>query len=286
MHQFDSGRGLKDMRKITKTSIISVVFASIVFFATTVNVFAQDLSYNKAYQDYQYNLTQYNEAFSNFKYAKNTYTANPTLNLKEEVRSKMFTMLTARDQLLSVYLGALKAKISEDTGLTKEDKESIISKIDLDINWHEEDKAKYLATDSLEVLLGKSEEGKKRYEEITSITISKALIYITLGQEISLRLKHEQILSGLKSLIDSGVASGKLTASPFTHWFEDIETTTQTLKQNEEKLRQEIAKIDERTYYTRDVCDNCNQILSSSVLSLSQLNQFLTEVLNYIDNND
>lgn len=274
------------MKNVIKILIISVIFAGLSILATPKSIQAEDLSYNKSFQDYQYNLTQYNEAFSSFSNAKSAYLSNPTLNLKEEVRGKMYTMLTTRDQLLSVYLVALKTKIAGDGGLTDEDKGSILSKINSDIEWYDADKAKYSTSDSLEMLLGRSEESKNRYQTKTYVVTSEALSYITLGQEITLRLKHEQILSGLKSLIDSSVASGKLTASPFTHWFEDIAATDQTLKQNEDKLRQEIAKVEERSYYSKDVCDNCNEILSSSVLSLSQFNEFLTEVLNYIDNND
>jgi len=273
-----------DMKRLI-TITTCIIASCLAIIAPTKNVYAQSVSYNKAYLDYQYNLTQYNEAFSSFKNAKSAYLSNPTLNLKEEVRLKMFTMLTARDQLLSVYLTTLRVKITEDEGLSDEDKNRVFSKIDDDIKWHNDDKTRYSTNDSLEILLGRNEESKNRYETNTYLTVEEALTYISLGQEISLRLKHEQILSGLKSLIDSGVASGKLIASPFNHWFEDIEATDQLLKQNEEKVRQEILKMDEGFHYSQnDVCDNCKEILSSSVTSLSQFNQFSTEILNYIDN--
>lgn len=245
----------------------------------------QDVDSSKSYKDYQYHLTLYKNFFSDFNNSKSKYLANPTLNLKEDTRLKMFDMLTQRDQLLSVYLAMLKIRITENEGITNEDKNHISSKIDTDIKWYEEDKSRFLISDSLEVLLGKSEESKKRYQTSTFNVIGEALDHLTLGQEITLRVKHQQVFSDLKTMISAGVSSGKFTESPFTHWLEDIEATNQSLMENEDKLRQEILK--DRDYsYPRKVCENCSKIFSDSVLSLSRINEFLTEVLNYIDNND
>ena len=50
---------------------------------------AQEFDFTKAYQDYIYNQTIYEQAYSAYDEAKNSYLKNQTLTLKEEARKKL-----------------------------------------------------------------------------------------------------------------------------------------------------------------------------------------------------
>lgn len=276
--QFDSGRGLS-MKKIIKTGFIIVAISLFLVPALFESVQAQSFDFNKAYQDYQYNLTQYNQAFSNFQYSKGSYLANPTLSLKEQLRQSVLNLLTARSQLITVYLTMLRMKVVENQGLTNDDKNAIFSNIDQEIQWYNTDKDTYLSSDSLETLFKKNENSKDRFTNNTPDVINKTLNYISLGQESELRVKHEQVFSDIRSLIDTGIAQGKLSMAPFDHWLSDITATDQTLKQSEGMLREGIAKPS-----TKSTCDDCESILYSCTTSLSQFNGYLTEIVNYLKN--
>lgn len=246
---------------------------------------AQTFDYNKAFEDYQYNLTLYRQSFSDYENAKNAYLqGGQTLPLKEAARQKTLAMLKTRNQLLVVYLTALRQKIVEDRGLVFDEKNTLFGKIDQEVAWYLSDKSNYRDSDSLENLFTKNEAVKDRFKKNTSLVVSEVLIYIGVGEQAGLRIDHENIYSTLKSIIDAGVASGKLSLTPFNHWLSDIDATDQLLKDKESAAKAEIQKIYSQSYSPKGNYESSLEILSSSLLPLSQLNEFLTEVLNYIKN--
>ncbi len=266
------------MKKIT-------VFTSILLtFIFVTNISAQSLTYERAYQDYQYNRTIYDQSFTEFQDAKNAYTANQTLRLKEEAKLKALNMLRNRDQLTVVYLTALRANLSEQPGLEGPVRDNIYTKIDQEVAWYSNHKTNYKDDDSIESLFAKSDEVKARYNSKTILIIDESLFDITLGQEKTLRQRHEQLYATLRGLIDQGVAAGKLTLNPFNHWLTDIDTTIATLKANEEKGLTQIQVIYSQSYSPESDFDTALQTLSQSVKPLSQFNQFLTEISAYIQN--
>ena len=273
-----------DMKILSIKTVWGVVLSLILLASIHKNTHAQEFNSQKAYQDYQYTLSQYSQAFSDHQFAKTNYLNNRTLSLKDDARLNTQTMLVARDQLLAVYLTMLRMNVYEQGGLLDDEKNRIFSKIDSEIEWYNTDKTRYSSADSLELLFEKSRESKNRYEEVTSVIVNEALAYISLGQEIGFRLRHEQIYDSLRSLIEAGTLSGKLSMQPFNHWLIDIDSTIQELQQNEESTRQEISKIETDSRYSETFCEDCTEIMSASVPKLSQLNKYLTEVLNYLIN--
>ncbi|KKQ92149.1 MAG: hypothetical protein UT58_C0011G0026 [Microgenomates group bacterium GW2011_GWC1_39_7b] len=254
------------------------------YFVLCTRAQAQTFDFNKAYQDHLYSLTLYNQAYSDYQDAKNSYLANKTLSLKEDARQKTLNMLKVRDQMMTVYMQMLKQKIVEDKGLGTDDINNIFVKIDSEIDWYKSDKEKYNTNDSLETLFGRSEEARARYKTNTLLTIDEALVDIGLGEEIALRNKHEAVYSTLKTAIDAGVATGKLTLNPFNHWLTDIDATDSMLKQNESDVRTRIQKIYNQSYSPQGSFEASIEILGLGIPQLSQFNKFLVEVLNYIKN--
>lgn len=265
-----------------KAAIIITAVLTLTFWVSKAN--AQTLTFDRAYQDYQYSLTLYDQAYSNYQDAKNTYLANQTLSLKEDARKKTFTMLVARDQLMVVYLTALRTKISELPNLNGDDKNSILGKIDEEVRFYTFHKDRLKEDWDLPTLFANSSQSENQYKEKTSLIVNEALFDISLGQMAGIREAQEKIYSDLKTIINDGVAVGKLKLDPFNHWLTDIDSTDLVLKQNEDKARGQIQQMYAETYTFQGGYTTSVNTLVSSVKPLSQMNEFLTEVVNYIKN--
>jgi len=263
-----------------KIKVIILLILMFVVFTPAVN--AQSLPFERAFQDYQYNRSVYDQSYNEFDNAKNAYLANQTLRLKEEAKQKALSMLRNRDQLLVVYLTALRANISELSGLEGPTRDTIYTKLDAEVAWHANHKTNYKDDDSLENLFVKADEAKEQYKNHTLLTIDEALFDITLGKQKTLRQEHEQLYAKLRGLIDVGVAAGKLTLNPFSHWLTDIDSTIQLLKANEAKGAAQIQQIYSQTYSPEGAYDTAVVTLSLSMKPLEQLNQFLTEISVYL----
>lgn len=257
-----------------KTALIAIFFAALVFTVVPL-VRAQTLTSDRAYQDYQYNLTVYDQAYSDFQDAKNAYLANPnSLALKDDARIKLYQMLMDRDQLMVVYLTALRTKITELPGLSNDDKNSIFGKIDPEVNFYANHKLVYKRDESLDQLFSDNGQSQAQYKNTTSLVVQESLFDISLGQVEGLRIAHEQIYSTLKSVIDAGVAAGTLKIDPFNRWLTDIDATDVTLKQNESSAKTQIAQIYSQNYTFQGGYDTAIQTLSSSINPLLQFNEF------------
>lgn len=267
-----------------KTAVITIILAF--FLILTKVVSAQVLTFDRAYQDYQYNLTIYDQAFSDYEDAKNAYLANQTLALKETARQKTLAMLQDRDTLMAVYLTALRTKIVESTGLSNDDKNNIFGKIDPEVNFYTNHKTQYSDGDDLDTLFAKSSQSENQYKTKTYLIVQESTFDISLGQIAALRIAHEQMFTTLKAQIDAGVAAGTLTLDPFNRWLSDINSTDQLLMQNESTGRNQIAQIYSAQSSFTGGYGAATQTLQSSIQPLGQLNEFLTEVLNYIKSHE
>lgn len=271
------------MKKTTLFIATAMVLITLYFVSSTT--FAQSFDFTKAYQDYQYTLSVYNQSYTDYQDARDFYLKNPTLTLKEDSRKKTLLMLRNRDKLMKVYLTALRVKVVETQGLSGDDKNYVFSKIDTEVAWYENHRTNYLDSDPLEKLFGKSDESGSRYKTNTSPVLYEALFYISLGTEQGLRSNQEDIYKSLRIIIDQDVAAGKYDINPFNRWFTDIESVVQEIKQNEGKARSEIQKMYDQNYIQPLSTFNAGiGPLNSSIDLLTQLNRFLAEVTTSIQN--
>ncbi len=267
--------------------IIGIVFPGAKYSVPSAT-YAQMFDAAKAYQDYQYSLDVYNQANSTFEDAKNFYLTNKTLTLKEDARRKLLAMLKARDQLESVYLTAVRIKILETKGVSDGDKNDIFGKIDSEVAWYKDRLNNYNDNEPTESLFTKNDEVQDRYKNTTLPVVYFSLFTISLGQEVGIRQDHEIIYSDLKTIINNGVATGKLNMNPFNRWFTDIDSTIESLKQNESLAKTKAQQIFTGQNYSRNLnnssYDSSVEVLDSSIVPLTQINNFLTEVLTSIKN--
>lgn len=270
--------------EMKKTVLIIVFLLFILVSRFQVSVDAQAFDFNKAYQDYQYQLGVYQDLYSAYQNSRDSYLKNQTLNLKEEARQKTLAMLKGRDRLISVYITMLRMKIVELKGLSLDEKNNIFGKIDPEVKWYQDHSTSYNDGDPAEILFSKSTEVADRYKNTTQPIIYESLFDISLGEEAGIRLDHQEIFSGLKDVINSGVSSGTLDINPFNRWFSDIEAVINILKDNETKGKNQISAVYGQYYLTSEAYNSSVNTLATSVKSLSELNNFVIEMLTSIKN--
>lgn len=240
--------------------------------------FAETFDAQKAYSDYQYQLSIYEQDESDFQDAKTFYLANPTLQLKETARQKTLQMLKDRDQLVEVYLTALRMQILETDGFNNDQKNAIYAKIDPEVAWYQNHITNYSDSDTLTDLFNKSSESQSRYKTNTTPIIDEALLDIGLSQEVGLRYAHQQIYTDLKNYINDQVAAGRLKIDPFNMWLNDTDAVLQELQNNETTAATKIQGLYTQNFGLISVYNDSTQVLLSSVSLLTQLNNYLTEM--------
>ncbi len=271
MRGFDSRSGL-----IMKKSTQILLVLSALYMVLSTGVQAQEFDFDRAYQDYQFSLTAYDQAYTGFGAARDFYLKNPTLTLKEDARKKTLAMLKSRDQLYIVYLTALRMKIVEVKGLTSDEKGAMFTKIDNEVAWYKSHAENYKDGDFLEDLFNKSSESESRYKTNTSPIIYEALFTISLGEQVGLRQDHEAVYSELRA--------GVTNPDPYSRWFNDIENIVKVLKENEEAAKTQLQKMYSQNYSPVSSYNSAIATLTTSLKPLSQINEFLIEVATAIKN--
>lgn len=270
--------------KKTALLIASAIVLGTLYYVLSTKVWAQTFDAQKAYSDYQFQLSVYQQDLSDFNDAKTFYTKNPTLQLKEDARQKTLKLLKDRDQLMAVYLTAIRLQIVGTTGFNEQEKAAIFGKIDPEIAWYQNHINNYLNSDELTDLFNKSDESKSRYATNTTPIIDEGLFDIGLSQEIGLRVAHQQIYSDLKNYINDQVAAGKLKIDPFNRWLNDTDMVLTQLQTNETSASSKIQGLYSQNYGVDTTYNSSTEILTSSINPLYQLNSYLTEMLTSIQN--
>lgn len=266
-----------------------IVFVLFIFLtATNIHhkLHAQDFTAAKAYQDYLYQLSNYQRADAEYQEARDFYRKNPTLQLRENARKKTLSALKNRDQLMVVYLTALRLKMVETTGFTAEEKAGLYERLDPEITWYQSHINSYQEGDDLSTLFNKSEESKVRYQNSSRPVIYNAMFDITLSQQIGSRNSHQIVYTNLKNIINDRVAQGSLKIDPFNRWLSDTDSVLATLNQNEKLAKNKIPQ-----FYTQNF--NLNQTYNAGLVymfdserPLVLLNNYLFEILNLLEDNN
>jgi hypothetical protein len=260
------------------------IFFLYLMFNSNNTVQAQSLDAEKAYQDYQFQQSMYQSSYSEYKDAVTFYKSQATLQLKEDARQKTLKMLKDRDQLIVVYLTALRTKFAETKGFNDTDKSSVFSKIDPEIEWYKNHITTYLNGDDLPTLFTRSAESKSRYKDSTTVIIYEITFDISLSTEIWFRIDHTSIYSDLTKHITDQVTAGKLRIDPFNRWFSDTDNVLQSLQSNESAAQVKLQLIFSQPYSMNSNYQEAMSILNTSVIQIKQLNNYLLEMIATIQN--
>lgn len=272
------------LRKSVQVLVFTFVFLLATHYSLST-VSSQDFNSEKAYQDYVFTRSQYDETYKKYEETKDSYLKNPTLSLKEEARIATINMLKVRDDLYRVYLTAIRTKISETKGLTNDEKGSLFTKLDSDVSYYQGHKLTYTGNETLDNVFKINTDVQNHYNSITLPFIYESLFMISYGQEVGIRQDHEKIYQGLSDFLNLKVAEQKLVIDPFNRWFLDISSTMDKLQKSEVGAKTYIQEMyTKKSTNVSSSYDKAVSILSQSIINLKKLNSFVTEFMTAIDN--
>lgn len=245
---------------------------------------AQEFDYQQSYSDYTYTKDNYSQALSDFNKKKDSYLKNPTLSLKEEARTSLYSFLLEKNNLITTYLTTIRLRILESKGLTQDEKNTAISKISEEFKWFESHKNDFQKENSLENLLSKSSEEDNRLSENTTSAINYSLVNIGYGDIVAKENKHLEIYKTLKTEANELVILRRADSSLFDRWFSDIEEEIKTLDNIEGEVLSSLEGLNSaESYAQKKGFKNSLEGLTPAKLSLLKINQYLFELENIID---
>ena len=122
------------MKKILLGLFISILFFS--FSASkTLGEEVSVFNFEKAYEDYLYNLNLYRDSYHEFATAKEQYASYKTLTSKTLLLEQTINMLQKRDEALKTYLTALRLNLAETTGILNYEQNLLYLELDNQIAW-------------------------------------------------------------------------------------------------------------------------------------------------------
>ena len=189
--------------RLYKNQLIAIIFLSIfiLVFATPVKVSSQEIYYDTAYKNYTHSFVDYEAARREYVLARSQYLQFKTLKSRNDARDATYKMLAARDDVMINYLTVLRERIRENPGIDETVGSMLIVKLDQEINWYTEHKAKLASAATPEDLVVDSEVAKKHFDEIAAL-LYEIQIIISHGKINDYAIRSADNYSRIKDKID------------------------------------------------------------------------------------
>ncbi len=265
---------------LRKKILLVAVFIGATFLAK--NIRAEEFDYQKAYQDYQYNLSLYNKLNDEYRLSRARYIQYKTLLSEEEAKQATLAMLQARDETIKTYLTALRMRIMENKGLSDGERESLFRRIDPEVSYFEEHKEKLASVGSLKDFVKDSDEAKDRFSNSTEIVFYTALTNISIGNTAHERKQIEKVILDLRSKITEIKLAGDKDVSVFDRFFVKLDNKLQRSREKETNAKDIIA-ASEKSYKNKiNYYNDAMGAVQESYLYLKESVSYLKEIIRLI----
>lgn len=261
------------IRKMKK--LILPLFLSLFFIFSGNSVSAQEeLTYERAYSDYTYNLAQYQKAYADYQLARTQFLRSQTLGSQTAAQEATLKMLQSRDEVVKTHLTALRKKISDTEGLSGPERELYFSQIDQEVKWYDTHKTNLPSTGSLDDLVDDSAKAEDRYKS-TILVMYNGLAAVSLGKVVNYQDKLTTIIGELKAKISEIRSNGDKDTTKTERWVLEVDNrwTRSRDKITESRMLLSKLKSDSRDQLS---------IFNSAQFKAGEGLQFLKEVDNYL----
>lgn len=250
---------------------LSILLAFLVF--TTNVVFAQDFDFNRAYSDYLHNFNLYRTVHLEYVSAKSEYLTYKTLEAQTKALEKTRSMLEARNQVLIIYLTALRMRLAETTKVTDYEQNMRYIQLDNRIDLLKVNTENLSSPSTIEDLLAVSSEVEGKYPSI------ELLAYQTLETIVSdflndLRDRVGQQAEKTEEKVNQMRDAGEDTAT-LERWLIEVREKINLASQKRQEGKDILAKMQEQETNKKD------RFLSAQK-KFEESNQYLKEAVSYL----
>ena len=179
--------------------------------------------FERAYQDYVFTVDVYGSEHSQYLLAKAQYNQAGTLVSQTKAREETVDMLEARDDVIITYLTALRMKLLEADGVSDITKNGLYTRIDSEVAWFTDHKARISSAGSLNDLTADSEEASDRYTSLTEVVAYETLATYPFGRLSLMRDETNSILTLIKDKLFEIRSNGDIDTTIAERWVFEVE---------------------------------------------------------------
>jgi len=262
-----------------------IIFSTLLFFYSFTLVRAQEFNFSRAYNDYIFNYNQYRQSYSDFVAAKEAYLAYQTLTSKNTALEKTQKILKDEDEVIKTYLTALRMKVAETTGISSDEQNIVLLKLDNEVSWYGKHKDNLSSAATLEDLVDSSKKMSGQYKN-TEVLIYQTLGTILSGRENDFRNQINNKIQDLKGKIGEIRQKGDKDTSTAERWLLEAENRLTRSQEKQFAAQQILAKIKSTDTEKNQSYDKAQFTLEESHQYLKEANSYLKEVLREIKSAD
>ncbi len=262
--------------------VLSLLFIFSVF---VKKAYSEELTFSRAYQDYQYNSDLYNKAHADYELARASYLQYKTLVSKNNAQEKTLTMLSARDQVVITYLTAIRTRLKEVGGVPDDKRQELFSLIDSEVSWFMNHKQTLTSAGSLDDLVSDSNEVKAHFPSV-ELLIYKTLTQISVGKVEAVRLEEFDILNNLKTKITEIKSNGDKDTAIVERGTLEIESR---IGRSQSKNNEALGLIGEMKLEDTNKEDQYNSaldVVGASLQYLKDAGAFFSQIIINIETKD
>lgn len=236
-----------------------------------------EFDFERAYQDYVFTLDVYNSAHADYLLSKAQYEQARTLVAKTKAQEATLKMLIARDDVVLTYLTAVRMRMVEAPGVSDIAKEGLFSRLDSEIVWFKDHKARMPSAGTLQDLEDDSLEASKRFEELTQTVAYETLSTIPFGKLSLMRATASEILNDINNKVFQIRSNGDKDTSIIERWALEVESKI-TRSLDKEIEAQALVP----NFIARDRRVDHRKTYNDIIFKLDESRQFLRDATEFI----
>jgi len=183
----------------------------------------QKFDFERAYQDYVFTFDVYNSKHAEYILSKAQYEQAKTLFSQSKARESALNMLAARDDVVITYLTAVRMRMVEAEGVSDTVKQGLFSRLDAEVAWFKDHKARLSSSGTLKDIEEDSAEAANRFSRVSQTIAYETLATIPFGTLSLLRQETSNILKEINEKIYQLRISGDKDTSKLERWAFEVD---------------------------------------------------------------
>lgn len=264
--------------------VLAIVLLLVGFIIVTPAL-AQELSYDKAYADYIYNVDLYEKAHSDYEIAKAQYESSKTISSETKARQSTAAMLIARDEVVITYLAAIRAKLKGQVGVSESDKTTLYTLIDTENAWYQNHKKGINSAGTLNDLVSDSNEAATRFMS-TELIAYDTLLTVSIGKTADFRTREQKIIADLKQKVSEIKVAGDKNVDPVERALTEAEEKLARSVEKEQAANALMAKVKTTEKDKLKFSNSAELLVGESLSYIKEANSIVKDAIRQIKTAD